>query len=32
MERKPIAINRAVQFYPNADAVYWTDARDIYVV
>ena len=25
--KKTIAINRAVQFYPNADAVYWTDAR-----
>tara|TARA_B100001057_G_scaffold486297_1_gene567269 strand:- start:2370 stop:3161 length:792 start_codon:yes stop_codon:yes gene_type:complete len=25
--KKTIAINRAVQFYPNADAVYWTDSR-----
>lgn len=25
--KKSIAINRAVQFYPNANAVYWTDSR-----
>ena len=25
--KKTIAINRAVQFWPKADAVYWTDSR-----
>ncbi len=25
--KKTIAINKAIQFYPNADVVYWTDGR-----
>jgi len=25
--KKTIAINKALKFYPNADAVYWTDGR-----
>lgn len=25
--KKTIAINRAIEFYPNADAMYWTDGR-----
>jgi len=25
--KKTIAINKAITFYPNADAVYWTDGR-----
>lgn len=25
--KKTIAINKAVKFYPNADAMYWTDGR-----
>ena len=25
--KKTIAINKAIQFYPNADALYWTDGR-----